>query len=47
MVLLAVVGGFGWFWLVLAGFEWFHVLVTTVNRQLSAPSARVFVFNLC
>ena len=29
LVLLAVVGGFGWFWLVLGGFGWFHVLVTT------------------
>ena len=29
LVLLVVSGGFRWFWLVLAGFGWFHVLVTT------------------
>ena len=29
MVLLVVLGRFGWFWVVLGGFGWFRVLVTT------------------
>ena len=29
MVLGDFVGGFGWFWMVLGGFWWFRVLVTT------------------
>ena len=31
-VLLVVLGGFRSFWLVLAGFGWFRVLVTTVRN---------------
>ena len=29
MVLLVILGRFGWFWVVLGGFGWFRVLVTT------------------
>ena len=33
MVLLVVLGDFGWFWVVLCRFGWFHVLVTTALRD--------------
>ena len=32
VVLLVVLGGFGSFWVVLGGFGWFRVLVTTFSR---------------
>ena len=33
MVLGGFVGGCRWFWMVLGGFGWFHVLVTTKSSD--------------
>ena len=38
MVLLVVVGGFGWFWMVLDGFGWFWVVPCFSNYALDLHS---------
>ena len=34
VVLAVFFGGFRWFWMILAGFGWFNVLVTTLKGNI-------------
>ena len=47
MILLMVVGGFGRFWVVLDGFGWFHVLVTTAYRLETKKTSHYFSDLIC
>ena len=42
LVLLVVLSGFDWFWLVLGGFGWFYILATTFYQTVEREDDPAF-----